>query len=59
MDGAIRGSSQEGWKANTMKTKLVRKAIKPQQDRTYETAGFWNFDHVGTSSSLSPLVSDS
>ncbi len=28
MDGAIRGSSQDGWKANTMKTKLVRKAIR-------------------------------
>jgi len=28
MDGAIRGSSQDGWKANPMKTKLVRKAIR-------------------------------
>jgi type I restriction enzyme R subunit len=28
MDGAIRGSSQDGWQANTMKTKLVRKAIR-------------------------------
>lgn len=28
MDGAIKGSSQDGWKANTMKTKLVRKAIR-------------------------------
>lgn len=28
MDGAIRGSSQDGWKANIMKTKLVRKAIR-------------------------------
>jgi type I restriction enzyme R subunit len=28
MDGAIRGSSQDDWKTNTMKTKLVRKAIR-------------------------------
>jgi type I restriction enzyme, R subunit len=28
MDGAIKGSSQDGWKTNTMKTKLVRKAIR-------------------------------
>jgi len=28
MDGAIRGSSQDGWKTNVMKTKLVRKAIR-------------------------------
>jgi len=28
MDGAIRGSSQDDWKANTLKTKLVRKAIR-------------------------------
>ena len=28
MDGAIRGSSQDGWKTSTMKTKLVRNAIR-------------------------------
>jgi type I restriction enzyme R subunit len=28
MDGAIRGSSRDDWKTNTMKTKLVRKAIR-------------------------------
>ena len=28
MDGAIRGSSQDGWKTSTMKAKLVRNAIR-------------------------------
>ncbi len=28
MDGAIKGSSQDGWKTNSMKTKLVRKTIR-------------------------------